>query len=340
MRDLTPENILISLEKGVIAPFYLFYGPEEFWIELTLDKIKKDLIADSVKDFDLETLYAGEVSPREILNRAHLVPFMSPHRLIIIRATENFTTQELALFLPYLERPVDSTCIIWVSGKTDLTGLFYKRCRELGGAVNFRKLSERQLCNWIQKRAKELGLGLEKDVPPFLYQMVGGNLRELFSELLKLSLSRPNSRIGVEQTKELTTFSRLFTVFDLVDYVSKRDASRAIEVLGRLFDTQGRDTKTALGILGMLARQIRLILKTKSGLKGEGGKKAAMDKLKPLPSFVVEKCITQERLWEERELEAGLHRIYDADGLIRSGSKGDLVLEGLVLRLCFPQNLS
>ena len=339
MQDLTAENILISLDKGVAAPFYLFYGPEEFRIELTLDRIKKDLIPESVKAFNSESLYAGEVSPQEILNRARLFPFMSPRRLIIIKGTENFTKRDLDVFVPYLDSPVDSTCVIWVSGKADLTGLFYKRLKELGRAVNFRNLSERQAYSWIQKRAKELALSMDRDVCAFLYQMVGGSLRDLFSEVLKLSLRHPNSRIGVEHIKELAIFSRLFTVFNLVDYVSKREAPHAIAALGRLFDTEGRDPKAVLGILGMLARQVRLILKTKSGLKRGGGKRGAVDRLRPLPNFVIEKCIAQEKHWQERELEEALHYIYDADGLIKAGSKGDLVLEGLVFHLCFPPNL-
>jgi DNA polymerase-3 subunit delta len=339
MQDLTPENVLVSLKKGVLAPFYLFYGPEDFWIELTLDKIKKDFISDSLKEFNLETIYGGEVSSNEILNRARMLPFMSSHRLIIVRRTEKFSQKELELFLPYLDNPVDSTCIIWVSGKADSKGVFYKKFKKLGRAANFRKLSERQVYGWIQKRSKELELTIDKDASAFLYQMVGSSLRDIFSEILKLSLRHPNYRIGVKQIKELATFSRLFTVFDLVDCVSKKDASHAIEALSRLFDTQGRDTKAVLGILGMLARQIRLILKTKSGLKKGGGKREVINILKPLPNFVIENCMDQERFWQEKELEEALYYIYDADGLIKVGSKGDLILEGLIFRLCFPPSL-
>ena len=336
MRDLAPENVSISLKKGVLAPFYLFYGPEEFWIELTLDTIKKDLIPDPVKEFNLEIVYGGEISPQEIVNRAHLFPFMSSRRLIIVRGTEKFAKGDLGLFLSYLDSPVDSTCIIWVSGKADFTDVFYKRFRDHGRVVNFRKLSERQAYTWIQKRSKEVGLSIDRDASEILYQMVGSSLRDLFSEISKLSLKYPNSRIGVDQVKELAIFSRLFTVFDLVDYVSKKEASHAIAALDRLFDTQGRDSKATLGILGMVARQIRLILKTKSGLKKGGGKREVTDRLRPLPNFVIDKCIAQERFWQERELEEALNHIYDSDGLIRSGSKGDLVLEGLVFHLCFP----
>jgi len=338
MQDITPENVSISLKKGVLAPFYLFYGPEELQIELTLDRIKKDFVPDSVKAFNLEILYGGEISPQEILNRAHLFPFMAPHRLIIVRGTENFAKEELELFLPYLDSPVDSTCIIWVSGKADLGGVFYKSFKERGRAVNFKKLFERQAYSWIEKRSKESGLSIDKDASAFLYQMVGSSLRDLSNEISKLSLRHPNSRIGMEQIKELATFSRLFTVFNLVDYVSKKDAPHAIGALGRLLDTEGRDSKATLGILGMLARQVRLILKTKSGLT-KGGKRGVMDRLRPQPHFVIEKCIAQEKFWQEHELEEALNHIYDTDGLIRSGSKGDLVLEGLIFRLCFPANL-
>lgn len=338
MQDLSPENVLISLKKGAVAPFYLFYGPEDFWIDLTLDRIKKDFISDSIKAFNLETLYGGEVSAQEILNRARLLPLMSTHRLIIVRGTEKFNQKDLKLFLPYLDSPVDSTCIIWVSDKPDLKGLFYKKFKELGKAVNFKRLSERQIYGWIQKRAGELGLNIDKAASAFLYQMVGSSLRDLFSEILKVSIKYPNYRIGVEQIKELATFSRIFTVFDLADYVSKKDAPHAIAALSRLFDTQGRDTKAVLWILGMLARQIRLILKTKSGLRNGGDKRGVRDRLRPLPDFVVEKCIAQEKFWEEKELEEALNHLYDADGLIKTGSRGDLILEGLIFHLCFPRS--
>ena len=339
MQNLTPESVLTSFQKGVFAPFYLFYGPEDFWLEITIDTIKKDLIPDEVKAFNLEILYGGEISTQELLTRARLLPFMSSYRLLIVRGTENFTKDAFEQFLSYMDNPVDSTCIIWVADITDLKGIFYERCKKLGRAVHFKKLSERQVYGWLGKRAKELGLHITEEASSFMYQTVGGSLRDLSSEIFKLSLRYPHSQIGIEHIREMTTFSRLFTVFDLVDYVSKRDAAHAIVVLGKLFETQGRDTHTLLGFLGMLARQMRLILKAKSGLREERGRSEVVKKLKPLPIFVIEKCLTQAKLWQDEELEEALHNIYDADGLIRTGSRGDLVLENLIFLLCFPQHL-
>jgi DNA polymerase-3 subunit delta len=338
MKGLAPDNVLMSLKAGALAPFYLFYGPEEFLIELILDEIKTNLITESVKDFNLETLYADDVPAQEVINRARLVPFMSPHRLIVVRGTEHYSKGDRELFLAYLDKPVESTCIIWVSGAAELKDPFYKRFRDSGGAVNFKKLTERQAYGWMHRRAEELGVRLDREAAAFLYQMVGTSLRDIYSELWKLSVRFPQSRIGVAQIRDLAAFSRLFTVFDLVEHLSHRDVPNALEILHRLFETQGRDTKVVLGILGMVARQIRLISQTKAETRQGKGKKAVAERLKPLPGFVIEKCIAQERLWAEKELGYALSHIYDADGLIRTGSRGDLVLENLVIRLCRPLN--
>jgi DNA polymerase-3 subunit delta len=301
MRKLTPDNVLVSLRKGVLEPYYLFYGLEEFWVNLILNQIKKEFIPDTVRDFNLETIYAGDVPAQEILNRARLLPFMSPQRLIIVRDVDNFPKADLDLFLTYLDNPVDSTCLIWISGKKELKSSFFKKVQECGRAVNFKKLSEQQLYGWIRKRAGELGLRMDQEAIGFLFQMVGSSLRDIYND------------------------------------VSQKDMPHAFEVLQRLFETQGRDSSAVLGLLGMLARQMRLIEKTKSGLKIGRGKKGVIEKLKPLPDYVINKCITQEKHWQEQEIEEALNYLYEADGLVRTGSKGDLVLESLVVRLCVPR---
>jgi DNA polymerase-3 subunit delta len=336
MKALVPDKILSSLKSGTIAPFYLFYGPEEFWREIVLDEIEKGLIPDSVKDFNLDILYADDVPAGEVLNRARLVPFMSPRRLIIVRRTEQYSKADRELFLSYMDNPPESTCIIWVWGGADAKDRFFVRCRESGRAVNFKKLTEGEAFGWMHKRAAELGIRIDREAAGILYQMVGSSLGDLYSELEKISARFPHSRIGVDQIKDSATFSRLFTVFDLVDYVFHKDALHALETLHRLLETQGRDSSAILGILGMVARQIRLICRAKEGERRARDKRGAAERLKPLPHYVIEKCIAEGRLWEDKELGTALSRIYDADGLIRAGSQGDLVLEHLVVQLCRP----
>ena len=117
-KELLPEEVLDALEQGRVAPLYLFYGPGEFRMERILEALKAELIPHETKDFNLEIVYGGEETPQEIIRRALSLPFMAERRLIIARRTEEYKTGELDLFIPYLNDPAPSTCLIFLSSNT------------------------------------------------------------------------------------------------------------------------------------------------------------------------------------------------------------------------------
>lgn len=330
--DLHPEDVLKSLEKGQLAPFYLFYGPGEFRLEKVLDRIRNVFIPESARDFNLEISYGGETDPIDIINRACSVPFMAQNRLMIVRRTENFKADALDRFLPYLEDPVESTCLIFVSSKTDFKRKFYRTIRASGRAVNFMAFRDSQVVPWIKRTAKELGLEIDGQACAYLHQIVGNSLRDLYVELEKLSLRYRKVHVGVEQVKELAIHSRIFTIFELMNSVSSKKCAESLNVLNRFLEEE--DKKVApLRILGMLNRQVRLLWQTKSILHTGGQTRDVVKKL-GLPHFSAGNFVTQSKYWSAEELERGLHLLYQADGLLKSGSRPDLVLENLVLSLC------
>ncbi|UCF57244.1 MAG: DNA polymerase III subunit delta [Deltaproteobacteria bacterium] len=331
--DLLPEDVLKSLEKGQLAPFYLFYGPGEFRLEKVLDRIRNDFIPASARDFNLEVFYGGEkTDPAEIINRARSVPFLAGNRLIIIRRTENFSTDELETFLPYLEKPAETTCLIFIASKTDFRKNFYKRIRELGRAVNFTKLKDSQVVPWIRRTGTELGLKIDGQACAYLHQIVGNSLRDLHAELEKLHLRYGEVEVGVDQVKELAIHSRVYTIFELMNKVSEKNCGESLGVLNRFLEEE--DKKDApLRILGMLNRQIRLLWQTKHVLS-KGGQTRDVAKKLGLPDFSARDFVKHSQYWSMNELESGLHLLYQTDGLLKSGSRPKPVLENLVFSLC------
>ena len=331
--DLLPEDLLKSLANGQLAPFYLFYGPEEFRLEKVLDRIRNDFIPASARDFNQEIFYAGEkTDPAEIINRALSLPFLAGSRLIIVRRTENFRTRELETFLPYLEKPADTTCLIFISAKTDFRKSFYKRIKEQGRAVNFTKLRESQVVPWIRGAARELGLKIDGQACAYLHQIVGNSLRDLYAELEKLNLRYGEEMVGVEQVKGLAIHSRVYTIFELMNKVSEKNCHESLAVLNRFLEEE--DKKDApLRILGMLNRQIRIMWQTKSILS-RGGEIRAVAKKLGLPDFSARDFARHVQYWSTEELERGVDLLYRADGLLKSGSRAKPVLENLLFALC------
>jgi len=330
--DLLPEDVLKSLEKGQLAPFYLFYGPGEFRLERVLDKIRDTFIPESARDLNLEIFYGDDADPANIINGAQTLPFMAQNRLIIIRRIENFSADQLEIFLPYLERPAESTCLIFVSSKTDFKRKFYGRIRALNRAVNFGELRENQVIPWIKHTAKELGLKIDGHACAYLQQIVGNRLRDLYSDMVKLQLRYGAMVVGVEQVKELAIHSRIYTIFELMNLVSVKDYSQSLTVLSRFLEEEDK-RDAPLRVIGMLNRQIRLLWQTKSILARGGKTKDVAGKL-GAARFSASDFVKQSKHWSEEELERGLSLLYQAEGHLKSGSRAKPVLENLILSLC------
>jgi DNA polymerase III subunit delta len=333
--DRSPEDVLKALEKKRPFPVYLFYGPGEFRMEKVLDQIKASLIPEGVKDFNLEIVYGGESEPDGILQHARSFPFMADHRLIIVRRTEAFSPEDLGKFIPYFEKPAATTCLIFVTSKTDFNKPFYKFLRSHGWAVKFEELKAQQIVPWITKTASEMGLTIDPRAADYLTDIIGNKAGELYSELEKLSL-RFGNEVRLEEVKESVKHSRIYTVFELMNQISSRNQNASLLVLNRFLEEEDK-RDAPLRVIGMINRQMRLLWQTKF-LVEKGGE--AMDVMKKLgiPRFSAMELLKQAKQWKADELERAFELLYEADGRIKSGLRPKPVLENLILHLCGQGN--
>ena len=329
--NLLPEEVLKSLDKGVLAPLYLFYGPDEFRREKVLDRIRNNFIPETSRDFNIEIFYGGETNPEEIISRARSLPFMAPSRLSIVRRIENYSKDSLNKFLPYIESPVETTCLIFISSKTDFKIKFYKTFKSAGMAVNFSALTESQATSWIKRMAAEIGLNIEGQACAYLQQIVGNSTRNLYGELEKLHLRHLDKTVGVNEVKALVIHSRMYTIFELMNLISLKKRSDALAVLNRFLEEEDKRSGP-LRLIGMLNRQIRFLWLTK-GIMEKGGRTGEVSKKLGLPHFSAREFAKQSRLWSAQELERGLSLLYRADGRLKSGSRPGPILETLLISL-------
>ena len=329
--DIRPESIIKSLEKGHLAPFYLFYGPGEFRTEKLLEKIKTSFLPESVRDLNLEFFYGGETAPEEVIQRARSMPFMAKSRLIVVRRVEEFRKEQLEKFIPYLESPSESTCVIFLSRQTDFKKGFYKAIKAAGLAVKFEALRQDQVAGWIKQTAHDLGLELDGQTSDYLERIVGNNPRELYGELEKLRLKFTKVS-EVDQIKDIVIGSKIYSIFELVDMVSTKRCADSLKALGRYL--QEEDKRFApFQVIGMLNWQIRLLWQTKFVLSQGGGFNEVAEKLSR-NRFKAKDLMSQAKQWSVEELERGLHLLYEADGWLKSGSRPKPVLESVLISLC------
>ncbi|RLB11574.1 MAG: DNA polymerase III subunit delta [Deltaproteobacteria bacterium] len=317
-----------------IAPFYLFYGENEFQKDKAVEELKNKILAKSSNiELNYRVFYADEISAdtSSVFNFINSFPFMADKKIAVIKNVDKLSNELLDRFLNYIQNPSDFVSIVFLAEKPDFKISFFKYIKDSGNAIYFKQLNEAETIAWIHKTAKQMGLDISHDACVYLFLTVGNNLYELHSELQKLfSFYGKENKIGVEEIKSIISPSRDYSIFDLVDNVAFKRLPEALKALNNYLEREGKEK--ALLVLNMLIRQLTLLQKTKIVLR-TGDKKKLQKKLH-LYSFLVNKLVEQNRFWTEEEIEKAFDLLSEADLLIKSGSPPTLVLEQLITSLC------
>ncbi len=200
--------------------------------------------------------------------------------------------------------------------------------REHGRARLFAPPRGPQLEDWLDRRAKSLGVSLAPDAASLLASEVGESTRLLASELEKLrTYVGEGGRIRVEDVRALSPAARQSRVFDLTDALARRDNKAALALLHELL----AGGESPLGIVALTAFTTRSLLQVKS-LAERGMRPAQIAQAAGMAPFVVEKSLAAARRFSFAQLEAAHRSLQEIDTALKSSRMTpELALDLLVV---------
>jgi DNA polymerase-3 subunit delta len=322
------------LKKGSVPTVYLWYGEEEFLIRRALVRLEDwlrrgdDLAAKIVLD-------GAETPLAEVLTEARSPQLWGGRQLVIVWSADRYKSEELAVLEKYLQAPAKQTCLVLIAPglkhKEVQAHHLWRRLLDQEVALGFPRLREGELPAWLEREAKRQGKTLGPGTARQLVEVVGQNLLELSQELEKLILyTGAETTISAADAARLSSHSRTNTIFELVEALGQDRPDKALKVLGRLLELGEPPPR----VLVMLARQIRLLMRTREGLQRHLDA-AALAKELGVPKFVAEKLQRQARGFRLGQLKNQLIRLHEADQQIKTGmAVPRLLLEKVILDLC------
>jgi DNA polymerase-3 subunit delta len=325
-----------ELSRGRLKPVYLFHGLDVFLKERYAARLAAT-VAPDLAELNVEHLVAEETGPGEVIAKAQSLPFLAERRVITLRGVDRYTADELSGFVPYLQRPNESTCLVLLADKPDFRLGAFKTLKDRDWVVSFEPPKGRQLLQWIEEAARERGQAIHPTAARELVELVGVDLMDLDQELEKACLfAGPGRTVGVDEVRAAARRSRAATVFDLGDAVGEQDPERALAALRDLCLTEH-----PLAILARFAYHLEVLLKARALMDQGAGDRDLLAAFKRgplktanLPPFVVKKYASQARRLDAGRLTRGLARLMEADlALKSSGGPERMVLERLVLDL-------
>jgi DNA polymerase-3 subunit delta len=298
------------IERQAVKPLYLFYGDEEFLMHRALVRLEAALTDKAGEPPSKVVRDAQEVELPEFLAESRAATLWGPGQLLILRRVDAYPAPQLKAITAYLDHPAPRAWIVLLAeglkAKEVEKHALWGRLAKGEAALGFYRLREGELYQWLTREARQSGKNLTLAAAQRLVEMVGDNLAELSQELEKLALyAGPDNTLTPALVTQLASHSRTYNIFALVEALGTPGFHQRLTSLGQLLDLGEHPAK----ILGMLARQLRILIRVK---EGSGANPMELARSLGVPQFKVKNLAQQGGRFSDAALRrhlAMLHRV-------------------------------
>lgn len=321
-----------ALSQEALAPHYLLFGDETFLVDEALVALKSVALGEALEDFNFDVFYGRGLDCAALCDVAETLPMMSDRRLVILKEAQELKDKQWDVLMKLLNHPIETTVFVVVANKVDRRKKYVKKFSQKGILAEFKRPYDNQIAQWIKYIAKKHGLEINGAPVQLMHQMVGNNLTDINSEMLKLSqfLGEKRRVVTDEDLVQIVSRVKIESVFELTNAIGDRNRWRALLCLANLLD-HGQSEVGVLSLIGRHLRILRLVKQGESdGLSGQGLSARA-----GVPPFFLRQYVNQSRQWSEQKLDRGFRALYDTDRAIKSSPiPSHIWLENFIIQTC------
>ena len=234
-KQITERQLIEDIKAKNFAPVYLITGEENYYIDLVSDFIEKNIIDESMRDFDQTVVYGRDVTMGNVLDMAMRYPMMSPVQVVMVKEAQDISKkEEWDLLAKYLENPQKQTILVFCyrHKKLDKRSSAYKAIKEKGVVYEKNKIYDSEVPGWIASVVQQRGYSITQRGAMMLSESLGNNLDKIANELSKIYISIPVWSTIDEDTIETNVgISKDYNVFELQNAIGRRDIERCARIV-------------------------------------------------------------------------------------------------------------
>jgi len=296
----------------------------------------KKLVDPDFKDFNFTTLYGKECKAEQILDTAMTLPMFAARRLILVKRAEDLHPEQLEQLIPYIKAPSPDACLVFHAGKIDQRRKFFLELKKTDYLIEYKHINDDQLFRFIQREAEGTGKRFDSLALEMLVYYSGNNLRELVSQIGKLSAyAGKRNTITVDDVRSMASDTKIDTVFEFSRALSNRDLEKSIRMMQILL----RDSDAPynlLGAIGAIAKNFRQLAMIKELLDQRVLTDNIGKQLRISPYFFKE-MLSQAKKFRMEEFRNIFVLLHEFDIGLKSGARHEAVLQSLVYEVCMKK---
>ena len=224
------NKILNDLKSKRFAPVYFLFGEEHYYIDELTNYIENNVLSEGERGFNQTVFYGKDSDINTIISNARRFPMMAPVQVIIVKEAQGF--KSLDAFVPYLEKPVETTILVicYKKEKVDKRTVLYKVLSKQT-MFDSKKLNADKLPGWIKQYLSASKFTISDRAATIIAESLGSDLAKIANELEKLIINKNDEKEITDTDVELKIgISKEFNIFELINAIASKNSGRAFYV--------------------------------------------------------------------------------------------------------------
>lgn len=319
------QEALQEINQGTLSPLYLVLGTEAYLIERIRQAFQKKLQIADEEDLNFLAFDLNEASLDAVLDEAETLPFFGDYRLVFVENPLFLTADKKAAleenltkrFMNYVKDPAASTVLVLFAPyeKLDERKKLTKALKKNSVVIDAKPPKEAEVRRYLQQTLKNDGMTMDRQNVELFLRLTDFQLSKVMQELPKLYLNTlPNKEISKETIQALVPKTLDENIFELTEYVLKKDTAAAL----RLYDDLHLQGIETIKLAAILIGQFRLLLQTKI-LQQAGYQQSSIAETLGIHPYRVKLALQQVRSLDFRQLASMYDRLVENDYRIKTG---------------------
>ena len=318
---------------------YLIYGQEQYLVQTTLNKIKKEF---GELVLGINYIVLDENCINEIIPNIQIPAFGYNKKLIIVKNSGLFKKdgrkktaspeqEEIAEYIKdNMDIISDSVILVFVEEKAEKT-IVYEQIEKNGIINNVEELKQPELVKRLKQICKMYKVNVDDRTLNYLIETSGTSMQNLINEIRKLiEYAGENGTILITDVEKLATKQMDSIIFELTDNLATRKIDKAIEVLDNLIYQKEPIQK----ILITLYNHFKKLYLSLIALEEKKDIVTALN-LKPNQMFLVSKYKKQLSFFNKNNLRDIIEALIELDYNSKVGKiDADVGLRSVLCRYC------
>lgn len=327
---MSMKELKKQLRNKNIGKLYFFIGHEQFLARYYLDKIVKTLLPENLETLNYN-IYEGKVTLKQIEDAVSIFPAFSERRIVVIRESNLFKSGEKEQrYDEFFKSLPDYICLIFIQNEADKRTALYKALKKDAMVIECDWQKADALTKWVIKVFATYKKQISESDAAFFVNLLDPDMTFMVLEIEKI-VCYMGEKVQVTRSiiSDVVSKSVKARIFDLIDAMSLRKMSDAIQIMDELIELK----EPIPLIMAMIGKQFFILMKTKK-LEEKKVPQTEMAKLLGIMPYFISKTRKQASHFSMDVLKRLAYKCAETDLAVKTGQiDGRLAIELLLMEI-------